>query len=333
MPRTRSVSKLRRRELIIEGLQKQIEELKRRAEQGSQQLQGEVQELKLEDVLSGYFITMGLRPLPRASIGGDVLQVVTGFNGQACGSILWESKRTKNWSDGWLSKLRDDQRAAKAEIAVIVSQVLPKDVETFGQLDGIWITSPRTIIPVAIVLRQTLIEIARARQSSEGQQTKMELVYQYLIGPRFRQRVEAIVERFQEMQGDLDKERKTMTRLWAKRQSQIHCVVEATAGMYGDLQGIAGKTLHEIEGLELRMLEAPAQQLDTLALLMDLNDELGTAWQDWEVPELPPEPRWKSAKSELEAWAANCKTTLKQWSTKARQMLERWWTEKKRGAE
>ena len=205
MPRTRSGSRSRRNELIIDGLQKRIEELKRRAEQGSQQLQGEVQELKLEDVLSGYFTQDGILPVAKGEYGGDVLQAVKGPNTQTCGSILWESKRTKNWSDGWLSKLRDDQRAAKAEIAVIVSQVLPKDVETFGQLDGIWITSPRTIIPVAIVLRQSLIEIARARQTSEGQQTKMELVYQYLIGPRFRQRVEAIVERFQEMQGDLER--------------------------------------------------------------------------------------------------------------------------------
>jgi hypothetical protein len=204
-------------------------------------------------------------------------------------------------------------------------------METFGQLDGIWITSPRTIVPVAMVLRQSLIEIARARQTSEGQQTKMELVYQYLTGPRFMQRVQAIVERFEEMQGDLDKERKTMVKLWARRQLQIHGVIEATAGMYGDLQGIAGKTLQEIEGLELKMLEAPSPQLDSMAILMELNDELGTSWREDDVPELPPAPGWKSAKSELEAWAAESNTLLKQWTTKAKRILERWWAEKASG--
>ncbi len=175
---------------------------------------------------------------------------------------MWESKRTKNWSDGWLAKLREDQRAAKAELAVIVSQALPKDVETFDFIDGVWVTSPRNVIPVAIALRHTLIELSLARQAGEGQQTKMELVYQYLTGPRFRHRVQAIVEKFSDMQSDLDKERKTMTKLWAKREEQIRCVIESTAGMYGDLQGIAGKTLQEIEGLDMPLLESTDPTLE-----------------------------------------------------------------------
>jgi len=127
-------------------------------------------------------------------------------------------------------------------------------VESFDLIEGVWVTSPRTAIPVAIALRHTLIECHMARQSSEGQQTKMELVYQYLTGPRFRHRVEAIVEKFADMQADLEKERKTMMRLWAKREEQIRCVIESTAGMYGDLQGIAGRTLQEIEELSIRLL-------------------------------------------------------------------------------
>jgi hypothetical protein len=180
---------------------------------------------------------------------------VIGPLGQLCGTILWESKRTKNWSDGWLPKLRDDQRAAKAEIALLVTQVLPKGVEAFDFIDGVWVTESRCAIPVAIALRQSLVELATARQAGEGQKTKMELVYQYLTGPRFRHRVEAIVEKFEDMQSDLDKERKTMTRLWAKREEQIKGVIETTVGMYGDLQGIAGRTMQEIEGLETRLLE------------------------------------------------------------------------------
>ena len=169
-------------------------------------------------------------------------------------TIIWESKCTKNWSDGWLVKLREDQRTAKAEIAVIVSQVLPKDVETFEMVDGVWVTHPRVALPVALVLRQTLLDVAMARQTSEGQQTKTEMIYEYLTGPRFRHRVEAIVEAFSTMKEDLDKERKAIMKQWAKREAQIERVMGATVGMYGDLQGIAGKSLQEIEGLEFPAL-------------------------------------------------------------------------------
>lgn len=235
--------KVAEKEQTIASMQKQIEELKRRAEQGSQQLQGEVQELELEDTLRTKFPRDLIEAVPKGEHGGDALHRVCGSLQQICGTILWESKRTKNWSDGWLAKLKEDQRAAKAELAVIVSHTLPKDFDTFDFVDGVWVTSPRYVVPVAIALRQTLIELFAARQASEGQQTRMEMIYPYLTGPRFRHRIQAIVEKFADMQEDLDRERKTMTKLWAKRQEQIRCVVESTAGMYGDMQGIAGKTL------------------------------------------------------------------------------------------
>ena len=241
-------------EQTIASMQRQIEDLKRRAEQGSQQLQGEVQELELEALLGTRFPRDTIQPVPKGEFGGDILHRVIGPLGQQCGTILWESKRTKNWSDGWLPKLREDQRAAKAEIAVILSQVLPKEVETFGLVDQVWVAHPKVALPVAIALRQTLIEIAGARQSSEGQQTKMEMVYQYLTGPRFRHRIQAIVEAFSSMREDLDRERKAITKQWSKREEQIDRVMQATVGMYGDLQGIAGKTLQEIEGLEFQGL-------------------------------------------------------------------------------
>ena len=241
-------------EQTIASMQRQIEDLKRRAEQGSQQLQGEVQELELEALLGTRFPRDTIQPVPKGEFGGDILHRVIGPLGQQCGTILWESKRTKNWSDGWLPKLREDQRAAKAEIAVIVSQVLPKDVETFGLVDQVWVAHPKLALPVAVALRQTLIEIAGARQSSEGQQTKMEMVYQYLTSPRFRHRIQAIVEAFSSMREDLDRERKAITKQWSKREEQIDRVMQATVGMYGDLQGIAGKTLQEIEGLEFQGL-------------------------------------------------------------------------------
>ena len=242
------------KEQTLLAMQKQIEELKRRAEQGSQQLQGEVQELELENLLRGKFPFDTIEPVPKGEFGGDSLHRVISAGGQHCGTILWESKRTKNWSDGWLVKLREDQRNAKAEIAVLVSQVLPKGVESFDVVDGVWVTSPRAALPVATVLRHTLLQVSMARQVSEGQQTKTEMVYQYLTGPRFRHRIEAIVEAFSSMQEDLDKERKAIMKQWAKREEQIERVMGATVGMYGDLQGIAGKSLQEIEGLSLLAL-------------------------------------------------------------------------------
>jgi hypothetical protein len=247
--------KVMEKEQTIVAMQKQIEDLKRRAEQGSQQMQGEVQELELENLLRAKFPFDSIEPVPKGEFGGDALQRVISPSGQQSGTILWESKRTKNWSDGWLTKLRDDQRTAKAEVAVMVSQVLPKGVETFDIVDGIWVTHPRAALPVATILRQSLMEISLARQSGEGQQTKTEMIYQYLTGPRFRHRVEAIVEAFSTMQEDLTAEKKAIQRQWAKRQAQIDNVILSTVGMYGDLQGIAGKSLQEIEGLELKTLE------------------------------------------------------------------------------
>ena len=248
--------KVMEKEQTIAAMQKQIEDLKRRAEQGSQQLQGEVLELELENLLRAKFPFDSIEPVAKGEFGGDVLQRVVSQGGQASGSILWESKRTKNWSDGWLVKLREDQRTAKAEVAVIVSQALPKGVEAFDMVDGVWVTHPRALIPVATILRHTLLQVNMARQVTEGQQTKTEMVYQYLTGPRFRQRVEAIVEAFSTMQEDLDRERKVIMKQWAKREEQIERVMGATVGMYGDLQGIAGKSLQEIDGLELKALEA-----------------------------------------------------------------------------
>jgi hypothetical protein len=243
------------KEQVISSLQKQIEDLKRRADQGSQQAQGEVLELELEATLRARFPRDVIEPVPKGEFGGDVLQRVLGPHGQPCGTILWESKRTKNWTDSWLPKLRDDQRAARAEVAILMSQVLPKDVNNFEMVDGVWVTHPRTALPVAEMLRHSLVELAVARQAGEGQQTKMDMIYQYMTGPRFRQRVQAIVEAFSSMKEDLDKEKKAITKQWAKREEQIDRVMRSTVGMYGDLQGIAGKTIQEIEGLDLKALE------------------------------------------------------------------------------
>ncbi|MEE9346208.1 MAG: DUF2130 domain-containing protein [Methylococcales bacterium] len=248
--------KVSEKEEQISSMKRQIEQLKRKAEQGSQQLQGEVMELELEERLRSKFSFDSIEPVAKGEFGGDVIQRVVSPLGLSCGTILWESKRTKHWSDAWLVKLRGDQRTAKAEISVLISQTLPKNIESFSHVDGVWVTASQYALPLVTALRQTLIEVANSKQSQEGQQTKMEQVYDYLTGPRFRHRVEAIVEKFSEMQADLDREKKAMTRLWAKREAQIQGVIESTVGMYGDLQGIAGHALQEIEGLEIPLIES-----------------------------------------------------------------------------
>lgn len=247
--------KVAERDTQIQAMKKTIDELSRKSDQGSQQLQGEVLELELEQLLESKFSHDQISPVPKGELGADIIQSVYSPSNTYSGKMLWEMKRTKNWSDIWLSKLRDDQRTASAEIAIIVSQALPKGIETFDQVDGVWITAPRFTIPLAIALRQSLIEVANARSNNVGQETKMELVYGYLTGPKFKHRIEAIVEKFSDMQNDLDRERKSMMRSWAKREAQIDGVISATVGLHGDLQGIAGNAVLEIESLDLPHLE------------------------------------------------------------------------------
>ncbi|MEG2497721.1 DUF2130 domain-containing protein [Brevundimonas sp.] len=249
--------KVKERDTQIASMQQKIEELKKKAEQGSQQLQGEAQELMLEDTLRSRFPFDQVEPVGKGEFGGDVVQRVVNASGQVCGTILWETKRTRTWSDGWLNKLKGDQRAAKADLALIVSHALPKDVETFDHIDGVWVTGPKCAIPLATSLRESLILMSSVRAAGEGQQTKSALMYDYLTGPRFRHRIEAVVEKFSEMQDDLASERKATMKRWAKREQQLHTVLDSTAGLYGDLQGIAGRSMLEIEALEMPMLEGP----------------------------------------------------------------------------
>ncbi len=248
--------KVLEKDQAILSMQQKIEELKQKAEQGSQQLQGEAQEIALENLLTQKFPFDVIEPVAKGEFGGDVIQRVKTPSGAVCGSILWESKRTKNFSESWLTKLREDKRRANADTAVLISQTLPKDIAQFDLMDGVWVADPRNTLPMATILRSALIDIASARQAVLGQETKTELVYQYLTGQRFRQRVEAIVEAFSTMQEDLDKEKKAITKQWAKRGEQIERVMHATVGMYGDLQGIAGKSLPEIAALEFPALDA-----------------------------------------------------------------------------
>jgi hypothetical protein len=251
--------KVREKEEQIASLSRKIEELQRKSEQGSQQLQGEVFELELEDTLRRQFPSDTFEAVAKGELGADLLQTVNGAVGASAGTILWELKRTRNWSDGWLPKLRGDQRASNADIALLVSQALPKGTLNFDLVDGVWVTGPQCVFPLAIALREQLLCVAAAKRAGEGQLTKMELIYEYLTGPRFRHRVEAIVEQFKEMQRDLERERAVITKQWAKRDQQIRSVLGATAGMHGDLHGIAGQSIQEVEGLSLELLAGPTE--------------------------------------------------------------------------
>jgi hypothetical protein len=236
---------------VIDDLRKQISDWQRKAEQGSQQTQGEVLELEHEDVLRRTFPFDTIEPVPKGIHGGDVLQRVNDASGMECGVILWESKRTKAWSDSWLPKLRDDQRAAKAQVSVLVSIELPKGITTFGYIDGVWVTNRACALGLVAALRAGLIEVACAKRSLEGRQEKMEILYKYLSGAEFRHRVQGVVEAFVTLREDLEAEKRAMQRIWAKREKQLDRAVTNTAGFYGDLSGIIGASLPQIEQLDL----------------------------------------------------------------------------------
>lgn len=235
----------------LADMRKQIEELQRKAEVASQQAQGEVQEIELESILAQHFRFDNIEPVPKGVRGADIIQRVHDETGLFCGSIIWESKRTKNWANDWIQKLKDDQRAVKAEICALVSSALPKGIDRFGLSEGVWVSDFSSVVGLATALRVNLIDLAYASNALEGKSEKMELVYQYLSGPSFRQRVEAIVESFVSMKNDLDAEKRSMEKIWAKREGQINRVINNTAGMYGDLQGIIGSALPEVKILEL----------------------------------------------------------------------------------
>ena len=243
-------SQVSQKDAQIDSLGRTVEELKRKLEQGSQQTQGEAFELELETLLRGKFPLDLIEPVAKGETGGDIVQTINGQLDAPAGVILWELKNTKNWSDTWLPKLRDNKRAAKADVALIISTALPKGVETFDLVDGVYVAHPRCAVPVALTLRQGLLEIANARATQAGQESKAEQVYQYLTGSRFKQRIEAIVERFKDMREDIDKERKFMAKAWAKREAQVSVMIETTVGMVGDLQGIMGQAMPAIPAID-----------------------------------------------------------------------------------
>lgn len=244
----------------IEDAQKANEELRRKLEQGSQQLQGEVLELEIEHTLTDSFRHDRIEEVKKGVRGADVLQTVCTPTGQVCGRIIWEAKRAENWSESWLQKLKDDQQGADARIAVLVTTALPKGVaEPFFQREGIWVVSPHLIRPVAEALRILLLETHRVALINTGREEKMEMLYTYLTSENFSRKIRTVVDSFVAMKSQLDSEKRAIQKQWAAREMQINRVSETMASFVGELQAIAQDGLPLLENIH--QFELPSEEL------------------------------------------------------------------------
>jgi hypothetical protein len=244
------------KERQLGDMRRQIADLKRKAEQGSQQLQGEAGEGELESLLRANFPSDEIGAIGQGVRGADVHQIVIDHRGRKLGAILWECKNTRNWSDGWIAKLKQDQRSLNADVAVLVTATLPKGCTRFALIEGVLVTDFPCAAGLAAVLRANLCQLAQTRRAAISKEESLELLYRYLSGVEFRHRVEAVVEAFTAMRHDLDQERRAAERQWARRARQIDAVTFNVSGMYGDLQGLV-PALPPIALLELPEAEEP----------------------------------------------------------------------------
>ncbi len=243
--------KLKEKEHQLEQLRKQLEEAKRKAEQGSQQIQGEVQELAIEEWLTTHFPFDTIEEIKKGARGADCLQVVNTREMPNCGTIYYESKRTKEFNRAWIEKFKEDMRQKGADVGVLVTKTMPKEMERMGLMEGVWICSYEEFKALSAILREQVVRTAHAMKSRENRTDKMNLLYDYLTSNEFRMQIEAIVEGFTQMQADLDAEKRAMARIWKQREKQIAKVLDNTTALYGSIRGIAGKAIGQIEALEL----------------------------------------------------------------------------------
>lgn len=237
------------KEKLIQDLKKSLEDAQKKATQGSQQSQGESLELTLETKLRQEFPNDEISEVKKGVRGADITQLVVDKLNRKCGSILWESKNAK-WSDVWIEKLKEDQRQAKADLAVLVTVNLPDGINTFNFVRGVWVCSWTSFVPLALALRFNLINIYFEKQNAVGVDEKMKVLYEYLTGNEFKHRVEGIVEAFGTLQDDIEREKRWFSSKWARQEKEIRKVIDHTHGMYGDLQGVTGRALPEIKSLE-----------------------------------------------------------------------------------
>jgi hypothetical protein len=262
--------KMAEKDQQITAMQQKLEEARRKGDNASQQLTGEVMETDLCDNLAAAFPNDGFERVRKGHAGGDVLQTVKNRLGHVCGKILWESKRTKNWSDSWLAKLRDDQREANADVAALMSETLPDGVHHFELREHVWVTGVPTVVGLAAALRQGLIETANARRAAAGTDSAKDHAYTYLTGPTFRQRVRGALEPISQMREDHELEKRMTLKRWGTREKQLDRFMSAMLGMYGDLQGLVGPALPDVEGLMLPEPEEAAEKPKLTVVNSDL---------------------------------------------------------------
>lgn len=235
---------------IIADMRVQIDELRRKADSGSQQLQGEIQELALERMLRAAFPADRISPIEKGRAGGDAIHEVVGLNGAPAGVILWECKQTKEWSKEWLSKAKQDMRAVRAALCVIATATLPKGVDLFERVNGVFVVSLRCVLPLAQVLRQVLIDIAVIKAAGHLGDSATNKLFSYITGQQFHHRLSAVMEGCVALQGELDADKRSAARRWARTQQHIDAVLQNTGAVFGDLQGLLGRALPQVAGLE-----------------------------------------------------------------------------------
>ena len=240
---------LSQKEKQLQDALKEAEDMKRKLQQGSQQAQGEVFELEFETLLARQYPNDKILPVGKGIKGGDIIQEVWDNRGNFAGKILWELKNTKLWSEPWIAKLKADKRTINADEAILISEVLPADIKLAGYREGVWVTEQNFVIPLADTMRAKLIQLQYAKKAAEGKDGKMEILYRYLSGTEFKNRVEAIVEAFSNMQVEIEKEKRYFSNKWARDEKNIRQVIDSTYGMHGDLKGIIGGVITQIQGL------------------------------------------------------------------------------------
>lgn len=242
--------RLAEKDKTISDMQLKLEEAQRKATQGSQQMQGEVLELDFESTLRQFFPQDIVESVKTGARGGDVLQKVLGEMGRSVGTMFWETKRAQTWGGDWAAKAKHDATLAKAEVAIIVSEVMPKGIHDFGPYEGVWVTRQAHAIVLGIALRQGIVNTADARQGAEGKESKMERLYAYMIGNEFRAILEGIALPFRELHDELLAEKRTTQSRWRRQERRIERVLSSVAGLQGDLKGIAGSEMPELPGFE-----------------------------------------------------------------------------------
>lgn len=249
--RLEAEKKLRAKDEQIEQMKRSIEDAKRKWEQWSMQIQWELQEDALKELLISNFPYDVISDVEKGIKWADLIQEVRNEWGQSVGIIAWESKNTKAWSDSWVEKMKEDRLRVGASVSVIVSTVLPQEINRFGIYRDIWVTDYESVLALTIALRSHMSELSKVRNSLKGKDEKMEVIYNYLISPEFKAKIENIIEAFSTMKDDLDREKRAMEKMWSAREKQLTRVIDNTARLYGDMQGLIGSKLGTVKYLEL----------------------------------------------------------------------------------